>query len=470
MLSIRAQLTFFYTLAAFILLTVIALFLYWETTNILYKANHRFLSNEVDAIQYILNDKTPDLSELKQEVIELPNETNGSLYRYYVRVLDHNKQLIIETPNMGIILPLDKTFNTTEKLLGKKSYWWYTNNDNNYLIMQAPIKLKATDQLGFIQVALDISYQHTLISDRRNLIIVLLAGTLCALVLGFLVTHRGMRSLYVLTETTQKITATSLHQRIDPKSWPKELGELGHAFNQMLERIETSFLRLKQFTSDLAHELRTPINNLMGETEIALAHGNSVAEYRIVLESNLEELHRVSQLMEKILFLARADNPQLIIQKAPLHINKEMAIVCEFYQAMADEKNIQLSSEGSIIVDADPILFRRMISNILSNAIKYTPSGGWVRLKAKEIDASTVQIICNDNGVGISAEHLPKLFDRFYRVDNSRAQYSGGTGLGLAIVKTIVDLHQGTISILSKPENGTTVIITLKKIAKGVAE
>lgn len=461
--SIRTRLTIFYTLAAFVLLSLLTLFLYWVTINILYKADYQFLSDEVDTIQYILQDAPIDFNRLKQTVIDTPMQPDHSIYRYYIRIFDENKKVMIETPGMDAVLLAQKYSNKNSEMLGKKRYFWYSINNKNYLLIQSPIELGKQSRIGLIQIALDISYQHVIINDRKKIIYSLLVGTISSLVLGFLIAHRGMRSLYKLTKTVEKITAISLDQRIDPKSWPKELAALGIAFNQMLDRIEASFIRLKQFSADLSHELRTPITNLIGETEVTLSYAHSVDEYRQAMESNLEELHRISSLIENILFLARAENPQLDLQKVPLNVHDEIALISEYFQLMADEKNIRIDIEGKGQLDANPVMFRRMISNILSNALKYTPTSGWIRFEIKEPDKHIVQIILSDNGIGIPAEHLPKIFNRFYRIDSARSQLSGGIGLGLAIVKSIVDLHQGIISITSELGKGTTIFLTFRK-------
>lgn len=460
-ISIRTRLTVFYSIAAFILLTVITVFLYWETINILYKADYQFLSDEVESIQYAMQNKQANLAALKKEAIASPTQAIDSIYRYYVRIFDDHSQILIETPEISHILPPDTNISLTHKHVSKKTFRWYSYNNNNYLLVQAPIKY-SKGKYGAVQIVLDISYQHTVMSDRKYLMVALLVSALSSLFLGFFITHRGMKSLYLLTGTVKKITATSLHQRIDPKSLPKELNPLGIAFNQMLDRIESSFVRLKQFSSDLAHELRIPINNLIGETEIVLSRNHTINEYQQVLMSNLEEYQRVSQLIENMLFLSRAEHPQLEIQKTLLNVYDEIAVVSEYYQAMADEKNISITYEGKAHLHGNSIMFRRMISNLLSNSLKYTHENGWIKILIS-FHHSLVKITLSDNGIGIPPEHLPKVFDRFYRVDSARSQLSGGTGLGLPIVKSIVDLHQGHITITSTPDHGTTVTLNFPK-------
>ncbi|MBV9575658.1 MAG: heavy metal sensor histidine kinase [Gammaproteobacteria bacterium] len=461
-ISIRTRLTLFYSLAAFILLTIISLFLYWETINILYRADHQFLANEIETVQYLFDNKSANMSDLKKEVIEIPSKINNSIYHYFIRVMDAEGNTVIETPRMEKILPAKKAFIKSAHYLNNETYWWHTEHNTHYLLIQAPIWLK-THQIGIIQIALDISYQHAIINDRNFFIIAIILSAICALFLGFFISNRAMRSLYVLTKTAKEISVTSLNQRIEPKYWPNELRALGIAFNQMLDRIESSFIRLKQFSSDLAHELRTPVSNLIGQTEIALSHTQSIDDYKQLLESNLEELHRVSQLTENILFLSRAENPQMEIHKSLLALYNEVVSVSDYYQTIADEKNIHLTCEGNASLLANGIMIRRVISNLLSNALKYTPPEGYVHIQIQETPHQTVEIQIRDTGIGIPAEHLAKIFDRFYRVDAARSQCAGGAGLGLAIVKSIVDLHHGAITVTSNVDVGTTFLLTFPK-------
>lgn len=458
--SIRTRYALLYSIAAFTLLTLITLFLYWETINILYKADYQFLSNEIEGIQYALENKKVHLEDLKQEVINSPTHPEGSIYKYYIRIIDDKNNIVIETPGINSIHLASKI---PKKHVRSKTWHWHTFDETKYLVVQAPIILSAT-QSGWAQIALNISWQHTVMSDRNYLALALIISAVSSLILGFYITHRSTKSLYLLTDKVKNITATSLHQRICPETLPKELKSLGFAFNQMLDRIESSFVRLKQFSSDLAHELRMPINNMIGGAEIILSRDHTLAEYQQVMMSNLEEYQRVSQLIENILFLSRAENPQLEIEKTRLNVQEEIAMICEYYEAMAEEKKIFMTSEGSGVIHANSVMFRRMISNLLSNALKYTPEHGKIHFFISS-DQHHVNIILDDNGIGIAKEHLPKIFDRFYRVDSARSRHAGGTGLGLAIVKSIVDLHHGKIEINSEPSLGTQISIIFPVIS-----
>jgi two-component system heavy metal sensor histidine kinase CusS len=457
--TVRARLTLLYSVTVFFILTILTLLLYWGIVQLLHKADYQFLTDEIDTIHYILENKSYNLPALKEAIVDAPAEDNDSIYRYYIRLMDNKNKVIVESNGM----PISKKTTKLSAQENKKRYWWYTQNQTHYLLVQSPIYLGPEHQYGHIQIALDTTYQHAIINDRKKLIFALLASALCSLLFGYLIANRSVRSLYKLTKAVKRITAASLYQRIDTKSWPKELRSLGEAFNQMLNRVETSFTSLKQFSGDLAHELRTPICNMIGEAEIALSQQPSMESYQTTLASHLEELHRTAQLIENMLFLARAENPQLDIKKTVVNAHEEIALVCDFFQAVADEKNITLTASGEASFPANSIMLRRAFNNILSNALHHTNDGGRIHFECSLPNQHMVQINLNDNGNGIAAEHLPHLFNRFYRVDSSRSQTIGGSGLGLAIVKSIVHLHQGTITITSQPEQGSCVTLTFPR-------
>jgi two-component system heavy metal sensor histidine kinase CusS len=459
--SITTRLTVFYAAATFLLLMAISIFLYVAMRGILYQNNNQFLSDKIDVINYLLT-SDHDQSALNHEVRDVPFVLAGSMHHYAIRVIDSNGRIVTQTPGMRDKLRHAAFFDKPSRETVKRSEWWYSETGDKYLLMEAAVKLGKKADVWLIQAALDVSDQHAAIEVyRKRAFTVLICGELFAVLIGYLIARRGMRRLYDLTDSTRKITASSLYQRIATTSWPKELRTLGLAFNQMLDRIEISFAQLTQFSDDLAHELRTPVNNLMGQTEIALTNQALPEEYAQVLESNLEELQRISQIIENILFLARAEHPQLDLKKMAINVQDEISLICEYYQAMAEDKHIRVSSEGVATVSANQVMFRRMISNILSNALKYTPEGGAVAIRVHETERE-VKITFQDTGIGIPAQHLPNILNRFYRVDAAR-QHTGSVGLGLAIVKSIVHLHDGTMQILSELGQGTTIILAFPK-------
>jgi two-component system heavy metal sensor histidine kinase CusS len=440
--SLKNKLTLFYTLAIFIVVTGIALFLYSAMMHILNKGYIDFFNDEIDVIEYILLTKPNDRMALTQEVQDIPGALQKANYPYYVRVLDANKKLIMETQGANATLYGSDLLFKNNQSLDKPQI--YSSAGKKYMLMEFKIPrnpVQKNHQTWYIQVILNASYQHDLLVEYRKLVLIALSlGGLLSIIISHVIVQSSMRRLYELTESTKAITTKSLDQRIDPTSWPKELRELGIAFNHMLDRIEMAFLRLKQFSSDLAHELRTPISSLIGEMEVALLKTATHQEYREVLESNLEEAQRIAHIIENLLFLASAENPQLEIKK----------------------DLIGITTTGQAKLFANIIMFRRMLSNVLSNSLKYTATGGRICFHIEEINSKVVHIQVSDNGIGIPAEHLPNLLQRFYRVDRARST-TEGIGLGLTIVKSIVDLHLGTLEIKSQYGHGTTLTLQFPK-------
>jgi two-component system heavy metal sensor histidine kinase CusS len=228
----------------------------------------------------------------------------------------------------------------------------------------------------------------------------------------------------------------------------------------MLDRLAESFERLTRFSSEIAHELRTPINNLRGEVEVAFAKPRSAEEYREALGSALEECDRLARMIDGLLFLARAEHPTAQTSRDPLDLTAEMEMVRAFYDAAAAEAGIQLrvSFADRLMARLDRALFQRALGNLVANALAHTPRGGTVTLSARA-DARGVAVEVADSGCGIDAAHLPFLFDRFYRVDRSRSSATGNVGLGLAIVKGIVELHGGSVDVESRVGSGTRFVL-----------
>lgn len=291
----------------------------------------------------------------------------------------------------------------------------------------------------------------------KNIIIALLFSSLGAIALGKLVAKNGLNRLHEFSNKIQKISADSLHERIHVDDWPNELKGLGTEFNLMLNRIQTSFIQLTQFSADIAHELRSPLNNLQGITEVALAKEKLPIEYSKILESYMNEYQHLTKLVESLLFLARSDQGQLVLKKQLLNAREEVLKLVDYYQLIAEDNKIDVCCEGGASISVDVTLFKRIINNLLLNSLKYTPQNGTIKISIKSVDKQWVEISIHDTGIGIDEKHLPKIFDRFYRVDSSRSPKSGGLGLGLAIVKSIVELHLGKINIVSKPNVGTSI-------------
>ncbi|WP_416336463.1 heavy metal sensor histidine kinase [Dechloromonas sp. A34] len=301
-----------------------------------------------------------------------------------------------------------------------------------------------------VVVATEISHhEHFMGAFRQTLWVFMLLATLAMGLLGWFVVRRGLAPLQTIKRQAAEITANRLHTRLPVEAIPLELGDLASTLNDMLSRLEESFQRLSDFSSDLAHELRTPVSNLLTQTQVTLSRARSADEYRDILASNAEEFERLSRMIADMLFLAKAENKQIIPNQERLELADEVADMLEFYSVLAEEKKIQLSAAGSGAVSGDRLMLRRAISNLLSNALRHTPDGGRVTIRIERHDDGRVHLVVENTGPCIPAEHLPRLFDRFYRADSSRQRTTEGSGLGLAITRSILNAHGGDVTVNS---------------------
>jgi len=312
-----------------------------------------------------------------------------------------------------------------------------------------------------LQIAMDGATGDTLLKDYRNqLLMVLGLGLAFAAVAGVWVARKGMRPLAEITQAAQHITASQLHERIAGARWPAELAQLATAFDAMLDRLEDSFMRLSQFSADLAHALRTPLHNLRGEAEVTLARSRKPEEYQHVLASSLEECERLSRMIDGLLFLARADDPKTAVERVRFDAREQLEAVHEFYEALASEQEVTVTCEGQAWLTGDPMLFRRALSNLLGNALRHTSAQGSVHLSVESLPDQIVEVRVRDTGSGMAPEHLSRIFDRFYRVGQAHSPVPGGIGLGLAIVQSIMRLHAGTVRVQSVLGQGTTFTLS----------
>lgn len=283
------------------------------------------------------------------------------------------------------------------------------------------------------------------------------------LVLGtvawWFVVRRQLLPLRRLADTAATVEQSTLDRRVSLEELPLELEEFASQFNQMLERLEVTYAALRRYADDVAHELRTPINRLQLGAEVALREANDDA-YREALESTLEECMHLGRMVTSLLFLARVENGQARLAPFAMNVAERLEKIRAFFEVNAAEAEIDFSvacDEGLSIM-ADPTLFQRAVSNVLSNAFAHTPRGGRITVRAKAEETGIVVEVA-DTGEGIAPEHQARIFDRFYRGDQARVTVSGRVGLGLAITKSIVELHQGHVSLQSKPGTGTTVFL-----------
>lgn len=257
------------------------------------------------------------------------------------------------------------------------------------------------------------------------------------------------------------IGAKSLSQRISSSGLPPELYELAEEFNRMLERIDLGYRRLQDFSGELAHEMRTPIATLMGRTQVALSRPRTSAEFREVLEGNVEELERLSRLISDMLFIARADHNEDPLNHERVELAQEARRVSDYLCLIAEERGLTVEVTGEAVVIGDRLLVERAITNLVSNAIRHAMTGSKIRVTILAKD-NNVTLAVTNYGDGIPPQHLERIFDRFYRVDSGRARLDGGTGLGLAIVRSIMIAHGGKVRAQSSEDAETTFTLIFR--------
>ncbi|MEL7558240.1 heavy metal sensor histidine kinase [Stutzerimonas chloritidismutans] len=290
--------------------------------------------------------------------------------------------------------------------------------------------------------------QQMLAAYRLKLWFALAAGALLAFLLGWLVSERGLRPVRQLTRRALAIDVQHLHLRIDDCAEFSELRALSDALNQMLARLEAGFTQLSRFSEDLAHEMRTPLSNLMGQTQQALRRVRSLEDYQSLLASNQEEYERLARMINNMLFLARTEQVDVSIHRQDIDLAETVEQLGDYFEGVAEEHQMWVVNEANGSLHADPDLLRRALANLIANALRYGATGTGVCVSC-ERTADNVVITVENSGEPIAAEHLPRLFDRFYRCDPSRAEPGDSGGLGLAIVRSIMQLHGGEVRVTS---------------------
>lgn len=294
-----------------------------------------------------------------------------------------------------------------------------------------------------------------------DLLLALAGGAALAALLGYAIVRHSMRNLRSLIGKANDINTSRLNTRLSVQDAPAELREMGEAFNAMLDRLEDGVQRLSGFAADLAHDLRTPVNTLMVETQVALSRPRTVEEYQSLLASNSEEYERLARMIENTLFLARVDNAQLALQRETLDLRAELLRIHDYFEMLAEDAGVRLTVDVQALdVQADPVLLQRAVSNLVSNAIRYTPAGGEVRLAARKVEQGQgIELTVSNTGPGIAPEHLARIFDRYYRADAARSSQAYSAGLGLSIVRAIMALHGGSVRVESVPGGTTTFVL-----------
>jgi len=282
---------------------------------------------------------------------------------------------------------------------------------------------------------------------------------------GWVVAGRALQPVMAIARAAQRISGSNLSLRIPERQAKDELEYLVETFNDMISRLEQSFIQMRQFSTDVSHELRTPITVIRGQLEVALFTAHTTEQYRDAIVTALGDVERLSQIVRALLLLSQAETGQVVLQLQPLDLVETARGITEQFEIPAEGAGVDISFRAGSMKctgEFDRVQIERMLSNLISNAVKFTPPGGNVRVSADRA-GDCAEIVVEDTGRGIAPEHLPHIFDRFYRVRGMEEQASPekGLGLGLSFVNWIVRAHAGTIDVKSEPGKGTTFTVRL---------
>ena len=449
--SIAWQLILLFTVATSLLLACGLGVFYAIVVRHAFAEDNAVLDDKVAALRADLHESGPNVF-----AEELKARPAGEHTAYWIRMLDSQGRTYAETPGMDRLLPPEifpPPQDSASMAGGLKDY-----RRGSKLFSLVTMNEESGSQRYALQIAQDRSSDERVERNFAILFIIVLSGSvLASALIATIVTNRGLRPLQEMTRSFGRIGPTHLKEPVTPGDWPRELQPLATAFDGMLKRLDDSFTRLSQFSADLAHELRTPIANMIGEAQVALTRDRTAAEYRETIESTVGECERLSRIVDNLLFVARVDAAREPIARKRFDARAAVQKIAAFYQTIADDHHVMIKCSGDGQIYADPDLFERALGNLLDNALRFTPKNGSIQIALSKRDAD-FEITVRDNGCGIAPEHLPRVFDRFYRADSSRG--SDGAGLGLALVKSIVDLHGGSATIESRVGRGATVKLT----------
>ncbi|MFQ5685163.1 MAG: heavy metal sensor histidine kinase [Candidatus Scalindua sp.] len=462
--TVGFKITIWYSLSVFTILIIFGGFLYFRLSYKLRKEIRSILFDESEDILQSIQNGNHSVNDL-QNLVNIKSSSMRYMRRT-VRLYDIEQNTFITPGNFfdPKLKISENTISNTEK--GKHTFEkiWIEGSSSPYLLITRPVKsgnsLKYILQVG---IYMKLPYK-SLETVGENFLILIPVLFIVSIAGGWLIARKSLAPIENITETTRKITSSNLSTRLSPIYTGDELAELIKTINLMLDRLEASFKRTVQFTTDASHELRTPIASLKTGIEVILSRERTSEEYRELLEGNLNDLERMTRMISDLLELSRSDSGANILHLKSFNLSKMLKDLQNTFRPVSDSKKIRLSINGmpSVRIKGDEILLRRVFANLLDNAIKYTSHGDSICF-ALEDRGNDVVVRIEDTGIGISAEDFERIFDRFFRVDSSRSRVTGGTGLGLNICKSIVGLHQGKIEVKSELGVGSTFEVIIPK-------
>lgn len=477
--SLRFKLTLWYVLILGILLISFSSFLYLSLS----KSLHQDVDNKLRSLaELIALESISPGSKFSFGIMDQTLESSMDLKPIgkFIQVLDESGRIGRKSENLrNVQLPI--SLNALKN--ASKGLFTY---ETKRVFGDAPLRILTFPIVEHNQITKIIQVASSLeeVEDALNtlLIILIIAVPLTLMIAslgGQFLASKALKPVDRITQTAREITSQNLNKRIEPPKVKDEISRLIETFNDMISRLDQSFRQVKQFTADASHELKTPLTILKGEVEVALRKERSLQDYEQVLKSNLEEINRMSQIVEDLLLLSKAEMGEIKLNHERINLTEILNEVVGQMSLLAQSKNINIGTSNhdeEIHMIGDGLRIRELFLNLIENGIKYTEEGGSllitlvkespdgqkkVAIPVEKDGEEYAKIIFKDTGIGISKEDLPKIFNRFYRVDKARSREAGGSGLGLSICKWIVEAHKGEISVESELGKGSTFIVKL---------
>ncbi|TCW75500.1 two-component sensor histidine kinase [Burkholderia sp. SRS-46] len=456
--AIATRLTMVFAVSVAAIQLGASVFLYWSLKQDILQQDESALAEHIREVRLVMSGDGPG----QPRVPAPPRWESHVLARkgIFVRLLDATGRTLTETPGLTAPPTAFPAPAAAESIPASSARWHSPTGGLELMLMSARVDADTSNPTRIIQAAMDLSdSERQFIAYRHKLVSMWLGVVLAAIGIGYVGIRRELLLVRRIAQAAGRINAEHFDERLGDAPMPAELKELAQAFDAMVLRLRRSFEQLSRFSSDLAHEFRTPLNNLMSAASVTLSRARTTAEYKELVERSMEEYDVLSRMIEAMLFLARTENQQTTIRPQRIGAAEQFGKLIDFFEALADEQGITLTQAGDAQLVADPALLRRALSNLVANALRHSTAGQSVTLEAGQASNGDAVLRVVDTGEGIAAQHLPHLFERFYRVDPARSEAS--TGLGLAIVKTIIALHRGTVEVTSRPGLGTTFTIRL---------
>ncbi len=426
------------------------------------------MDRQVRAIARIIDQSRDEITagnQIEPSCNGLQNLTHGNNWGAFLLLRDASLRQICTSDNLlGRELPFGPVARQQVRWLHEHLETIELEEGSRLRLLSFPL-VKNDRLLGVLQIGQELGPLSQTIEELRLIYLVVGPFAIFWLCLGcWLLAERIIAPVIEITEAARGITADKLSSRLPLGNHQDELTQMATCLNQMLDRLDKSFRRVRQFSGDASHELRTPLTILRGETEVTLRWAKTPEEFRDMLRSNMEEIDRMERIIESLLTLTKSEVGELTLDIKEISLSDllqelylQSCILCETKKI---EVQLLLEVDEEIRICGDELRLRQLFLNLISNGIKYTPENGHMEI-VLAVDQGFARIDINDSGIGIPAEHLPHVFDRFYRVDKARNRMDGGTGLGLSIVKGIVEAHDGSIRASSAIGKGSSFSVSL---------